>query len=130
MRTAAALARMAGLSESVHARRVRIVAFQTLCKQKYLAEGESVPFLIDGAEVLVLWPDGGQPRAFVGRCPHEGQSLVNNSDFNGRILVCTVHGWVFSGRNGEGLSPTGCRLREFPLRLTDDGRVEIDLAAA
>lgn len=130
MRAAATLARSAGLSEFVHARRERIVAFQTLCKQRYLAEGESVPFLIDGEEVLVLWPDGGQPRAFVGRCPHEGQSLVNNSDFNGRILVCTVHGWVFNGRNGEGLSPTGCRLREFPLRLTADGLVEIDLLAA
>ena len=91
MRAAAALTRSAGLSEFVHAGRERIVAFQTLCKQRYLAEGESVPFLIDGEEVLVLWPDGGQPRAFVGRCPHEGQSLVNNSDFNGRILVCTVH---------------------------------------
>lgn len=105
------------------------MAFQTLCKRKYLAEGESVPFLVDGQDVLVLWPDGGQPRAFVGRCPHEGQSLINNSDFNGRILVCTVHGWVFNGRTGEGLSPTGCRLREFPLLLTPDGLVEIDLAA-
>ncbi len=92
------------------------MAFQTLCKQKYLAEGESLPFLIAGQEVLVLWPDGGQPRAFAGICPHAGQSLVNNSDFN--------------GRTGEGLSPTGCRLHEFPLRLTGDGLVEIDLEEA
>jgi len=77
------------------------MAFQTLCKSRYLAEGESIPFLLDGREVLVLWPDGGEPRAFEGVCPHEGQSLVNNADFNGRILICTVHGWVFNGRNGE-----------------------------
>jgi toluene monooxygenase system ferredoxin subunit len=56
--------------------------------------------------------------------------LVNNSDFNGRILICTVHGWVFHGGTGEGLSPTGCRLHEFPLRVTGDGLVEIDLEEA
>ena len=105
------------------------MAFQTLCKSRYIGEGESVPFTLDGREVMVLWPDGGQPRAFEGVCPHEGQSLVNNSDFNGRILICTVHGWVFDGRNGEGLSPTGCQLTEYPLRVVDD-RVEIDLDEA
>jgi len=102
------------------------MAFQTLCKQRYLAEGETVPFLVDGQEVIVVWPDGGQPRAFEGVCPHEGQSLVNNADFNGRILICTVHGWVFDGRTGQGLSPTGCRLAEYPLRISD-GLVEINL---
>lgn len=104
------------------------MAFQTLCKQRYLAEGEAVPFTVDGVEVMVLWPDGGQPRAFEGVCPHEGQSLVNNSDFNGRILVCTVHGWVFNGRDGQGLSPPGCALTEFPLRMAE-GMVEVDLDA-
>lgn len=103
------------------------MAFQTLCKQRYLGEGEAVPFLLDGQELLVIWPDGGQPRAFSGLCPHEQQSLVNNSQFNGRTLVCTVHGWVFDGRTGEGLRPEGCALDEYPLRLTEDGQVEIDL---
>jgi len=102
------------------------MAFQTLCKQRGIGEGESVPFIVDGQEILVIWPDGGQPRAFEGTCPHENQSLVNNSDFNGRILICTVHGWVFDGRNGEGLRPTGCRMAEFPLRIVD-GNVEVDL---
>jgi toluene monooxygenase system ferredoxin subunit len=105
------------------------MAFQTLCKQRYLGEGESTPFMLDGHEILVVWPDGGKPRAFQGQCPHEKQSLVNNSDFNGRILVCTVHGWVFDGHTGEGLRPTGCQLDEYPLRVVD-GMVEIDLADA
>lgn len=102
------------------------MAFQTLCKQRYLGEGETAPFLLDGREVLVIWPDGGQPRAFQGVCPHENQSLVNNSDFNGRVLTCTVHGWVFDGRTGQGLRPTGCQLDEYPLRIVD-GMVEVDL---
>jgi len=102
------------------------MAFQTLCKQRYVAEGESVPFMVDGQEVLVIWPDGGQPRAFQGECAHEQQSLVNNSEFNGRTLVCTVHGWVYDGRTGEGLRPTGCQLQEYPLRL-GDGVYEIDI---
>jgi len=102
------------------------MAFQTLCKQRAIGEGEAVPFLVADEEVLVIWPDGGQPRAYVGVCPHEGQSLVNNSEFNGRTLVCTVHGWVFDGRNGRGLRPEGCALAEYPLRMAD-GMVEIDL---
>ncbi len=105
------------------------MAFQALCKQRYLGEGESTPFMVDGREVLVLWPDGGQPRAFEGICPHEQQSLVNNSEFNGRILICTVHGWVFDGRNGRGLRPEGCAMKEYPLRMADGGMVEIDLDA-
>lgn len=103
------------------------MAFQPLCKQRHLGEGETTPFMLDGHEVLVVWPDGGQPRAFQGECPHEKQSLVNNSDFNGRVLVCTVHGWVFDGRTGEGLRPTGCKLDEYLLRMVED-MVEIDLA--
>lgn len=103
------------------------MAFQVLCKQRYLGEGEATPFLIDGHEVLVLWPEGGEPRAFRGVCPHEQQSLVNNSDFNGRVLICTAHGWVFDGRTGEGLRPTGCALDEYPLRRVDD-HFEVDLA--
>ncbi len=103
------------------------MAFQTLCTSRMIGEGESVPFLLDGQELLVVWPDGGRPRAFDGQCPHERQSLVNNSVFNGRTLVCTVHGWVFDGRDGQGLRPAGCRMREFPLRQLD-GRVEVDLA--
>ncbi len=30
------------------------MAFQTLCKQRYQGEGEAVPFLLDGHEVLVI----------------------------------------------------------------------------
>jgi hypothetical protein len=63
------LVRSAGLSGFVQAGGEWSVAFQTSCKQKYLAEGESVPFLLDGQEVLVLWADGGQPRAILQRPP-------------------------------------------------------------
>jgi toluene monooxygenase system ferredoxin subunit len=104
------------------------MAYQTLCKQRYLGEGETVPFQLDGREIIVMWPDGGEPHAYKAVCPHDKQSLVNNSDFNGRILICTVHGWVFDGRNGKGLDPEGCKLDEYPLRVVD-GQVEIDLDA-
>ena len=105
------------------------MAFQTLCKQRMLGEGETAPFMVDGHEVLVVWADGGKPRAFQGVCPHESQSLVNNSTFNGRNLICTVHGWIFDGHTGEGLRPTGCKLAEYPLRL-NNGLYEVDLSEA
>lgn len=37
------------------------MAFQTLCKQRGIGEGEAVPFLVNGEEVLVIWPDGASP---------------------------------------------------------------------
>jgi toluene monooxygenase system ferredoxin subunit len=33
---------------------------------------------------------------------------------------------VFDGRNGAGLSPTGCEMTEYPMRVVD-GMVEVDL---
>lgn len=101
------------------------MAFQALCKQRNIGEGESAPFKLGNREVILLWPDGDKPRAFQGKCPHEGMSL-HQSDFNGRILICTVHGWVFDGRSGKGLSPTGCKLDEYALRI-EDGVIEVDL---
>jgi toluene monooxygenase system ferredoxin subunit len=40
------------------------MAFQTLCKTRYLGEGESTPFMLDGKEVLVLRPEGCQIREY------------------------------------------------------------------
>jgi toluene monooxygenase system ferredoxin subunit len=45
--------------------------------------------------------------------------------FNGRTLVCPSHDWVFDARNGQGLSPTGCALKEYAMRV-EDGMVLVD----
>ncbi|WP_018412657.1 Rieske 2Fe-2S domain-containing protein [Methyloversatilis thermotolerans] len=101
------------------------MAYKPVCKEKILYEGELVPCRADGHELLIMWPDGGRPRAWDAACPHEDVSLARGV-FNGRTLICIAHGWVFDGRNGEGLSPTGCEMTEYPMRVVD-GMVEVDL---
>jgi len=53
---------------------------------------------------------------------------VARGDFNGRILHCPAHGWVFNGRDGTSLQPCGWALKEYPLRITG-GMVQVDVAA-
>lgn len=103
------------------------MAYVNVCKQSLLAEGELVPCMVDGKEIIVMWADGGQARAYDARCPHEGVSLARG-DFNGRILYCIAHGWVFNGQDGKSLQPCGWELKEYPLRV-EDGMVQVDLAA-
>lgn len=101
------------------------MAYTSVCKQSLLYEGELVPCMVGDNEIIIVWSDGGQPKAYDAACPHGNVSLARGN-FNGRILLCEAHGWVFDGHSGEGLRPTGCALKEYPLRMAD-GMVEVDL---
>lgn len=102
------------------------MAYANVCKQSLLYEGELVPCMVGGKEIIILWPDGGEPKAYDAACPHEKVSLARG-DFNGRILYCIAHGWVFDGHSGKCLQPTGWTLKEYPLRIAD-GMVQVDLS--
>ncbi|ANJ66218.1 (2Fe-2S)-binding protein [Halothiobacillus diazotrophicus] len=103
------------------------MAFETVCKASLLYEGELVPCMVGDKEIVIMWADGGKPKAYEARCPHEDVSL-GRGDFNGRILYCIAHGWVFDGRTGQGLQPTGCAMKEYPMRI-ENGMVLVDVAA-
>lgn len=102
------------------------MAFVTACKESLLDQGEVVPCRVEGKEILIVWADGGEPRAFDALCPH-ARIPLSRGVFSGRTLTCTAHGWVFDGRTGKGLQPAGCALREYPMRI-HGGVVEVDLA--
>lgn len=102
--------------------------FVPVCKQSYLYEGEMVPGMAGTKEILIVWADGGQPRAFDGLCPH-GDFPLSRGVFNGRTLICPSHDWVFDARTGHGLSPTGCQIREYAMKI-EDGTVWVDTDAA
>ncbi|MBS0353098.1 MAG: Rieske 2Fe-2S domain-containing protein [Proteobacteria bacterium] len=102
--------------------------FVPVCKQSYLYEGEMVPCMAGAKEILIVWADGGQPRAFDGICPH-GTFPLSKGMFNGRTLVCPSHNWVFDARNGHGLSPTGCQIPEYAMKF-EDGMVWVDTDAS
>ena len=103
------------------------MAYSNVCKQSLLYEGELVPCRGDDKEIIIMWPDGGKPKAYDAACPHEKVSLARG-DFNGRILYCIAHGWVFDGHTGKCLQPCGWTLKVYPLRI-EGGMVQVDLAA-
>lgn len=102
------------------------MAYANVCKQSLLYEGELVPCMVGDKEIIIMWPDGGQPKAYDAACPHEKVSLARG-DFNGRIFYCIAHGWVFDGHTGKCLQPTGWTLKEYPLRI-EGGMVQVNLS--
>lgn len=100
------------------------MSYITLCKYKNLMEGEVASFSLEEGEIMLVWPDDGELKAFQGTCPHEDKVIWHR--FNGRILTCQHHNWVFDGRTGKGLSPSGCALHEYPLRI-EEGMVQVDI---
>jgi toluene monooxygenase system ferredoxin subunit len=101
------------------------MSFQTLCQQKNLIKGDVNPFKVNGREIIVIWHDDGELKAFQGECPHQKVPLAEGR-FSGRTLTCGAHMWVFDARSGKGLQPKNCALLEYPVRL-DNGEVQIDL---
>ena len=96
------------------------------CRRDDLVEGGLEVAAVDRKLVLVLWPKGGTPRAFQGFCPHAREPLAD-ARFDGDLLVCPHHDWVFDGRSGKCLDGKRCRLAEYPLRLDGDD-VLVDVA--
>jgi toluene monooxygenase system ferredoxin subunit len=104
------------------------MAFTKVCELDELWEGEMESFEVDGHDVLLVSPEGGGVRAFQGICPHQDIPLVEGK-FDGKMVVCRAHQWVFDGRTGQGVNPADCRLAEYPVRIDGDD-VLVDVAAA
>jgi nitrite reductase (NADH) small subunit len=66
--------------------------------------------------------------ALMDRCPHKGGPL-SQGIVHGHSVTCPLHGWVIDGVSGEAQAPdVGCAPR-FPVRMDDEGRIFLDLAA-
>lgn len=103
--------------------------FLKACRHRDLEQGGLEVAAVDRTLVLIVWPQGGTPRAFQGFCPHAREPLAGAA-FDGETLVCPYHDWVFDGRTGKCLTGKRCRLAECPLKvegedvMIDVGRVE------
>ena len=55
------------------------------------------------------------------KCPHAGGNMSEGFlDKNGNI-VCPIHRYVFSLKNGQDISGEGYFLKIYPLRITEEG---------
>lgn len=95
------------------------MAFEKVCKLDDLWEGEMESFQVNGQEVLLVSLDGGDIRAYQGLCPHQDILLVEGQ-FDGKVLICRAHQWVFDARTGAGINPDDCRLAEYPVKIEDE----------
>ena len=101
------------------------MAFVSLCQIDELREGEIATFRPHRKSVLLVWPSGGEIRAYRGRCPHHDVPL-QDAHFDGKTVTCKFHQWSFDGDTGEGIEPRGCELKKYALRL-EGGVIQVEL---
>lgn len=101
------------------------MAFVPVCRASELEEGAMRLFRVERRAVLMVWPTGGEVKAFRGRCPHQDVPLEEAS-FDGNTVVCERHDWRFDGHTGAGVQPRNCQLKAYELRL-EDGELQVDL---
>jgi toluene monooxygenase system ferredoxin subunit len=92
------------------------MAFKQVCTVNSLWEGEMAVFDAGARQVLVVNAEGGVIRAFDPLCPHQRFALVEGT-LEGLVLTCKAHLWKFDVTSGEGINPTGCRLKPYPVKI-------------
>jgi toluene monooxygenase system ferredoxin subunit len=98
--------------------------FVKACDESELIEGKYDVAVPNRTLVLLIWTEGGQPRAFQGMCPHQKEPLAD-ARFDGKILECHHHDWQFDGATGKCVKGKPCSLAEYPVKI-EDGVVYID----
>ncbi len=96
------------------------MGYQRICSVDDVWEGEMKAFPLSGDKsVLIVNGEGGVLRAFDATCPHQEYPLSEGS-LEGNILTCAMHLWQFDIVSGEGVNPTGCKLKPFNVKVEGD----------
>ena len=104
------------------------MAFVSVCEHAALEEGRMSLFRVGKRSVLLVWPQGGEVKAYRGRCPHQDIPL-DNATFDGKIIACGHHQWKMDGTTGacvNRIAPPKCALAPYPVRF-EGAQVEVDL---
>ena len=100
--------------------------YQKACTLDDLWEGEMTEVEIGDHVIMLVWPEGGELRAYQGICPHQDIPLAEGK-FDGRVVTCRAHHWTFDAGTGQGINPGNCRLAEYPVKVEgDDVLVAVD----
>jgi len=76
------------------------MTFTAICHKNDVSEGGMGFFQAGKKSVLVVWPIGGELKAFRGRCPHADMPL-NEASFDGKTVKCQYHQWGFDSASGK-----------------------------
>jgi toluene monooxygenase system ferredoxin subunit len=99
--------------------------YEKACDVSELIEGKYDVAVVKRTLLLVIWPEGGEPRAFQGMCPHAKEPLAD-ARFDGKVLECHHHDWQFDGTTGKCVKGKPCQLTEYPSRI-EDGALMVDV---
>ncbi len=100
--------------------------FTTVCTIEALREGGMGLFQVGKKSVLLLWPTGGELKAYRGRCPHADMPLTD-ATFDGRAVKCPHHQWGFDAVSGKCVThAVRNALHSYPLRI-EDGQIQVDV---
>jgi toluene monooxygenase system ferredoxin subunit len=105
------------------------MAFISICATEAVGEGGMGLFQAGRKSVLLVWPAGGELKAFRGRCPHADMPLTEAS-FDGKTVLCPHHKWGFdcgSGKCVTHLVPNA--LHPYPVRVEGD-EIQVDVGPA
>jgi 3-phenylpropionate/trans-cinnamate dioxygenase ferredoxin component len=91
--------------------------------------GKFADFKLEGASILVV-NCNGQYHAIEDRCTHDDGSLAEGRLY-GCEIECPRHGAKFDMKTGKATAlPAFNPVRSFPVRVTAEGQLEVDLNVA
>ncbi|MGJ4956103.1 Rieske 2Fe-2S domain-containing protein [Bradyrhizobium sp. HKCCYLRH2015] len=112
------------------------MAFTAVCPTSAMTEGGMGLYQVGKKSVLLLWPRGGELKAYRGRCPHADVPLME-ATFDGRTITCPHHQWGFDATHGKCVTHlVRNSLHVYPLQvegdeiLVDVGPVKLARAAS
>ncbi len=76
------------------------MAFISVCAANAVGEGAMGLFQVGRKSVLLVWPAGGDLKAYRGRCPHADMPL-SEATFDGKSVTCPHHQWGFDSASGK-----------------------------
>lgn len=77
---------------------------------------------------IVVCNVAGQMAAVANVCPHAGLP-IGEGELRGRVLTCPFHGYSYNVTNGKNIDFPNeeVPVKTYPVRVTDAGRVEIQI---
>lgn len=104
------------------------MAFTFICHASAVSEGGMALFRAGKKSVLLVWPRGGELKAYRGRCPHADMPL-SDAAFNGQTVTCPHHQWGFDGASGKCVTHiVRNALHPYELRVEGD-EIHVDVGA-
>jgi len=103
------------------------MGFKYLCPAGAVSEGGMGIFQAGQTSVVLLWPAGGELKAYRGRCPPKDVPFDDKTTFDGKTIVCATDQWGFSASTGKCVtSITDHKLEPFELRVRGD-QIQVDV---